>query len=243
MTNQRLIELTAVGTLAVALGAALLVPPEQTQGDLARMLFVHVPSIWLAYVAFVVTLLGSAAYLLTRNRRWDRLAASSAEVGVFFTGATILMGMIWAKPTWTVWWTWDPRLVLTAVLFFVYLGYLALRRAIVDPDLRARRAAVFGMLAIVQIPIVHFSVVWWRSLHQQATVLRPGPLQMDPPFQAAMWMAVVAFSVVYVALVRRRMELARLEDRVEDALAADDRAVAGDQVTAPLLRSGGTGDE
>ncbi len=233
MTDQRLWELTAAGTLAVALGAALLVPPEQTQGDVARMLFVHVPSIWLAYVAFAVTLVGSAAYLVTRRMAWDRLAGASAEVGVFMTGAAIVMGMIWAKPTWGVYWTWDPRLVLTAVLFFVYLGYLALRRAIPDRVVRARRAAVFGILAIVQIPIVHFSVVWWRTLHQRATVVRPDSLQMDPPFQAAMWMAVVAFTVLYAVLVRRRMELSRLEEQIEEALAADDRALAGDAVTAP----------
>ncbi len=233
MTNQRLWELTAAGTLAVALGAALLVPPEQTQGDVARMLFVHVPSIWLAYVAFAMTLVGSAAYLVTRRMAWDRLAGASAEVGVFMTGAAIVMGMIWAKPTWGVYWTWDPRLVLTAVLFFVYLGYLALRRAIPDRVVRARRAAVFGILAIVQIPIVHFSVVWWRTLHQRATVVRPDSLQMDPPFQAAMWMAVVAFTVLYAVLVRRRMELSRLEEQIEEALAADDRALAGDAVTAP----------
>ncbi len=235
MTNRRLWELAAVGTLAVALAAALAVPPEQTQGDVARMLFVHVPSIWLAYVAFVVTLVGSAAYLVTRRLKWDRLAGASAEVGVFMTGAAILMGMIWAKPTWGVYWTWDPRLVLTAVLFFVYLGYLALRRAIPDRVLRARRAAVFGILAIVQIPIVHFSVVWWRTLHQRSSIVRPDSLQLDPPFQAAMWMAVVAFTVVYVVLVARRMELSRLEERIEDALAAEERALAGDAVAAPRL--------
>ncbi len=235
MTKQSMWELTAAGTLAVALGAALLVPPEQTQGNVARMLFVHVPSIWLAYVAFGVTLVGSVAYLATRRLRWDRLAGASAEVGVFMTGAAIAMGMVWAKPIWGVYWTWDPRLVLTAVLFFVYLGYLALRRAIPDSLLRARRAALFGILAIVQIPIIHFSVVWWRTLHQRATLVRPDSLQMDPPFQAAMWMAVVAFTVLYAVLVGRRMQLSRLEERIDDLLAADDRALAGDAITAPRL--------
>ena len=239
MTNQRLLEFTAAGTLAVALGAALLVPPEQTQGHLARMLFVHVPSIWLAYVAFIVTLIGSAAYLRTKDLKWDRLAGASAEVGVFFTGATILMGMVWAKPTWGVWWTWDSRLVLTAVMFFVYLSYLALRRTIIDPTTRARNSAVFGMLAIVQIPIVHFSVVWWRSLHQDPSLLRPGPLQMDAPFQAAMWMSVVAFSVLYVALVWRRIELSRIEERIDEQIAAAETDLAGAAITAPKLQDVG----
>ncbi len=236
MTNTRWIEVAAVGTLLTALGAALFVPPEQTQGDLARMLFVHVPSIWLAYVAFVVTLIGSVAYLRTRKRRWDHLAGASAEVGVLFTGAAIAMGMIWAKPTWSVWWTWDARLVLTAVMFFVYLGYLALRRAIIDPEVRARRAAIFGILGIVQIPLIHFSVVWWRTLHQPASIVRPDlDLQMDSPFVAAMWMAVVAFTVVYIALVVRRMDLARLEADLDEWLATEQTELAESGITAPRL--------
>ena len=235
MTDRRLIELTAAGTLAIALGAALLVPPERTQGHVARMLFVHVPSIWLAYVAFIVTLIAGAAYLKSKDFKWDRLAGASAEVGVYFTGAAILLGMVWAKPTWSVWWTWDSRLVLTAVMFFVYLGYLALRRTIEDPATRARNSAVFGILAIVQIPIVHFSVIWWRSLHQDPSLLRPGPLQMDAPFQAAMWMAVVAFTVLYVALVWRRIDLTRVEERIEELLVDSERELAGAAITAPRL--------
>ena len=141
MTRNRLVEIGAIAGVGTALVAALAVPPEATQGDLARMLFVHVPSIWLAYLAFFVTLIGSAAYLRTRSMRWDRVAGASAEIGVVFTGAAILSGMIWGKPTWGVWWTWDARLVLTAVLFFVYLGYLALRRSTPDPTTRARRSA------------------------------------------------------------------------------------------------------
>lgn len=235
MTRRRIVEVAAIAGVGGALVAALLVPREQTQGDLARLLFVHVPSIWVAYLAFTVTLVTSALYLWKRDLRWDRLAASSAEVGVFFTGATILLGMIWGKPTWGVWWTWDARLVLTAVLFFVYLGYLALRRAIIDPVARARRSAFFGVLAIVQIPIVHFSVVWWRTLHQQPSLVRPGALQLDPPFRAAFLASIVAFTFVYVALVMRRIELARLEEEIEVRLVSSEQEVAGAAVAPPRI--------
>ncbi len=236
MTRNRLVEIGALAAITGALVAALSVPPEATQGDLARTLFVHVPSIWLAYLSFFVTLVAGVAYLRTRRLRWDRMAGSSAEIGVVFTGAAIASGMIWGKPTWGVWWTWDARLVLTAVLFFVYLGYLALRRSIADPQVRARRSAIFGMLAIVQIPIVHFSVVWWRTLHQQASLARPGGLQMDPPFVAAFAASLVAFTIAYVALLGRRMHLAGIEDEIDTAMARQDVPVAGAAVSPPDLR-------
>ncbi len=153
-----------------------------------------------------------------------------------FTGLALATGSIWGKPVWGVWWTWDARLVLTAVMFFVYLGYLALRRSIADPELRGRRAAVYGIVAVLQIPIVHFSVVWWRGLHQPPTVLRPGDPQIDGPLLAALLAAVFAFTVAYAALVSRRAELARLEDAA--AMPGTDSAVAGSGVAPPRILEG-----
>ncbi|MBM3695958.1 MAG: cytochrome C biogenesis protein [Actinobacteria bacterium] len=224
----------AAGALLVAtLAAALAVPPERTMGDLARLMFVHVPAAWLAYLAFGVTLVGSAGYLATRRMKWDRLAAGSAEVGVCFNGLTIALGMIWGKSTWGVWWTWDARLVLTAIMFFVYLGYLGLRRGIADPVARARRSAWLGVLGAVQIPIVHFSVVWWRGLHQPPSVIRPGGVQMDDEFRIALAVAVLAFTAVYAALLRRHMENARAEEALAARLASEEVEVAGAAITAP----------
>lgn len=234
---KRPMELAAIGTLVTALLVGLLVPPDLVQGDLQRIMYVHVPSAWLAYLAFIVTLVGSASFLATRRMRWDRLAGSSAEVGVVFTGLALATGMIWGKPVWGVWWTWDARLVLTATMFFVYLGYLALRRSIDDPMRRARRSAVFGMVAVVQIPLVHFSVVWWRGLHQPPTVLRPDGPQMDPPLLFALLTGVIAFTVVYAALLRRRIELAQAEDRAAQAH-PEFEPVAGAAVGAPRLSGG-----
>ena len=233
MTRTRMFETAAVVTLATALVLALSVGEEQTMGNLARVLFVHVPAAWLAYLAFGVTLLGSALYLWKKDLKWDRLAASSAEVGVFFTSLTIALGMIWGRSTWGVWWTWDARLVLTAVMLFVYLGYLALRRSIPDRIARARRSGWLGILGVVQIPIVHFSVIWWRTLHQPPTVLRPGEMQMDPPFLGALVAALFAFTIVYIVLMNRRIQLAVQEDRFEELVAAEEREVAGEAVTAP----------
>ncbi|MEE9298430.1 MAG: heme ABC transporter permease CcmC [Acidimicrobiia bacterium] len=232
----RPLDVAAAGTLLFALGAGLLVPPDAVQGDLQRIMYVHVPSAWLAYLSFTVTLIGSVTYLVTRRMRWDHLAGAAAEVGVVFTGLALATGMIWGKPVWGVWWTWDARLVLTAVLFFVYLGYLALRRSIDEPEVRARRAAVLGIVAVLQIPVVHFSVTWWRGLHQPPTVLRPDNPQIDSPLLFALLMGVAAFTVVFAALVSRRKELAEIEDA---ALAADPgEEVAGSAVAAPRLEGG-----
>jgi heme exporter protein C len=230
---RRPIEIAAAGTMLTALVAGLLVPPDAIQGDLQRIMYVHVPSAWLAYLAFAVTLVASIAHLITKDLKWDRRAGSSAEVGVVFTGLALATGMIWGKPVWGVWWTWDARLVLTAAMFFVYLAYLALRRSVDDPVVRGRRTAVFGIVAALQIPLVHFSVVWWRSLHQPPTVLRPGEPQIDPPLLFALVMGVVAFTILYVALVRRRVELAAAEDALATGVSAGE-PVAGAAVVEPV---------
>jgi heme exporter protein C len=232
----RPLDVAAGVVLATALALGLAVPPDAVQGDLQRIMYVHVPSAWLAYLSFFLTLVGSVAYLRTGRIRWDHFAGASAEVGVVFTGLALATGSIWGKPVWGVWWTWDARLVLTAVMFFVYLGYLALRRAIEDPERRARRAAVYGIVAVLQIPLVHFSVVWWRGLHQPPTVLRPGDPQIDGPLLAALLAGVFAFTVVYAALVARRTELGRLEDAL--LAPTGDAAVAGSGVSSPGVVEG-----
>ena len=227
----RPIEIAAGGTMVTALVAGLVVPPDAIQGDLQRIMYVHVPSAWLAYLAFAVTLVASVAHLITKDLKWDRRAGSSAEIGVVFTGLALATGMIWGKPVWGVWWTWEARLVLTAAMFVVYLAYLALRRSVEDPVVRGRRTAVFGIVAALQIPLVHFSVVWWRSLHQPPTVLRPGEPQIDPPLLFALVMGVVAFTILYAALLQRRVSLAEAEDAVVAGIASE--PVAGAAVADP----------
>jgi heme exporter protein C len=175
---------------------------------------VHVPSAWLAYLAFVVVFVASVAYLRTKRTRWDRLAAASAEVGVLFTALTLVIGAIWAKPVWGTWWTWDPRLTTTAVMLLIYVGYLAVRRLPDSPARRARWAAVVGVVGFVDVPIVHLSVTWWRSLHQAPGGIARFAPNMAPIMGYTLLLSVAAFTAVYAYLVTLRLRVGRLEERV-----------------------------
>jgi heme exporter protein C len=172
-----------------------------------------VPAVLTAYLAVLLVLLGSIGYLATRRAGWDRLAGAAGEIGVLFTGLTIVSGSIWGKPTWGTWWTWDARLTSTAVLFMVYVGYLLLRSLIEDPEARARYAAVVGILGAVNIPIVHFSVKWWRALHQPSTILGPERSPIDPAIGLALFVNWVAFTLLFAYFLARRMDIARLEEQ------------------------------
>jgi len=212
------IRLAPVAIAAVAFTVFLglfVAPTDRDQGTVQRIMYVHVPSAWLAYLAFFVTMVGSAAYLRRRDLRFDRLAAASAELGLLFTGITIVSGAIWGKATWGVWWDWDPRLTTTAVLFVVYAGYLLLRSSLVDRIRRSRISAVLGVIAFINVPVVHFSVLWWRGLHQPPTVIRPGDPTIDHVLLAVLMANVVSFTLLFAYLVRRRIDLEALRDRAE----------------------------
>ena len=193
-------------------------PPDAVQSDAQRLMYLHVPAAWIAYLAFGVTATASALWLWPRTRSpvWDRLAGASAELGVLFTGLTLVMGSLWGRPVWGVWWAWDARLVTTAVLFFLYLGYLALRRVPGTPDARARRCAIAALIAFADVPIVHFSVTWWRTLHQQATVFDPElKAHIHGVMAFTLWWGVLAFTLVYVYLLDRRYRLESLQEDLE----------------------------
>jgi heme exporter protein C len=204
------------GVTLVALAAGLVMafgvaPREVTQGNVQRIMYLHVPSVWVAYLAFVVVLVASIVYLTRRLDGADRLAHASAEVGVLFTGLTIATGSIWGKPTWGTWWTWDARLTSVSILFVMYLGYLLLRGMIEDPDQGARYAAVLGIVAAFNIPLVHFSVYWWRTLHQPPSLMKPGPGTMPGVIVTALMVNFVAFSLLYVYFVAKRVRLLQRE--------------------------------
>jgi heme exporter protein C len=202
-------------------------PPDVDQGNAMRILYMHVPSIWTAYLAFFLVLVASVLYLWKRDLKWDRLAGSAAELGVLLTALTLAVGSVWAKPVWGVWWTWDPRLTTTAILFVIYAGYLMLRTLAVDPISRAKQSAVVGIIGFVDIPIVHMSVLWWRSLHQAPTILQPNLSNppLDPRMEAALFVNVVAFTVLFVFLLGQRLRLARLEQRRDEILWEEARVV------------------
>ncbi len=203
----------------VALGALIAfglwgAPPDAVQGDAQRIMYLHVPSAWVAYLAFFVTAVASALVLWRRTRApvWDRVAGASAELGVMFTALALVFGSLWGKPVWGFWWAWDARLVSTALLLFLFVGYLALRRIPGDSVGAAKRNAVAALIAFVDVPIVHFSVEWWRTLHQRATVFNP---KLSPEIHGVMgltlWIGTLAFTLLYVYLLDRRYRLAVLQ--------------------------------
>lgn len=186
----RLLAAAAVVMAGIALGLGLVVaPPDALQGQPQRLMYVHVPAAWTAFASFTVVLVASVAYLRQRRPVWDAAAQAAAELGTGMTALAIALGSIWGRSVWGVWWAWDARLVSTALLLLIYLGYLAVRGLSDDPDRGARRAAVVGIVGFVQVPIVHFSVLWWRTLHQEPTLLAP---DVSPPIDGRMAAALVA---------------------------------------------------
>jgi len=201
----------SVVALFVALWMALVwSPPDAAMGNVVRILYVHVANAWLAYLAFVVVFLASVAYLWTKRTVFDAIAVASAEIGVLFTGLTLVLGSIWAEPTWGVWWSWEPRVITTAVMFAMYIGYLLLRNLSNDLERRATRAAVLGIVLVVDVPIVHLSVTWMNALHQLPTVLRPDlSPTLDPRMLASLIAMTIAFTIVYAYLMTARVEIER----------------------------------
>jgi heme exporter protein C len=219
VVRQRLFAAVTLASLAITAVLALgVAPPDAQQGDAQRLMYLHLPTVWLAYLAFGITALASVLWLVPRTRRasWDLLAGASAEVGVVFTGLTLVIGSLWGKPIWGTWWEWDARLTTTAILFFLYLGYLALRRTAATADERGKRCAIAAVIAFVDVPINYLSVTWWQTLHQTGTVFNE---KMDVEITGTMAFtlvfAVAAFTVLYAYLVTRRFQLAQLEEGLE----------------------------
>jgi heme exporter protein C len=203
--------LTAGLLIAGLLAAFGLAPRDAVQGQVQRIMYVHVPAILAAYAAIALVLVGSIGYLATRRAAWDHAARAAGELAVCFIGLTLATGSIWGKPTWGTWWTWDARLTSTAVLFVIYLGYLLLRSVVEDPERAATYAAVLGIVGALDVPIIHFSVEWWRTLHQPATVLKPQAPSIDPGMLIALLLNVAAFLATFAYLANRRYRLLGLE--------------------------------
>lgn len=207
--------LALLSMLAGSYVGLVIVPADAAQGNVQRLMYVHVPAAWLAFLAFFVVFLMSVLYLIQRDPRWDRVAASSAEIGVVFTVVTLLLGMMWGKPTWGVYWTWDPRLTTTAILLAIYVGYLALRSFADEEDRRARWSAIVGVIGFANVPIVYMSVTWWRTLHQPPS----SPRSVAPDILWTLMLNLAAFTIVYAYLMVRRVRLAKLEGELEKRMA------------------------
>jgi heme exporter protein C len=205
--------LAVIGLVTGLYSAFVYAPPDAVQGEVQRIMYLHVPLILVSYLAFFVVFVTSILYLARRCERHDAIAHSSAEIGVLFTALAIAAGSIWGRPTWGTWWTWDARLTTTTILLLIFIGYLMLRALVDDPSRGATFSAVLGIIGFLDVPIIHMSVVWWRTLHQPASVLRPGPSTVAPDMQVALYTNLVAFVVLYgYFLVKRiRLEEARWE--------------------------------
>ena len=202
------------GVYVLALGYT---PIEARQGMAQKIFYLHVPAAWCALMAFSLVGITSALYLWLMDPRLDRFAASSAEVGVAFSAVMLTTGPIWAKPIWGTWWTWDARLTLTLFLFFLFIGYLALRASVHDKAEWARFSAVVGILGMLLVPFIHLSVYLFRTLHPQPVVLKPSAPSLPPEMLRTLLISMLVFTALYVGLVTLRYGLGLAEEVREEA--------------------------
>ena len=211
--------ITAVMAL-IALGLIFFYAPrEVTMGEVQRIFYFHVPSAWVGFLAFFVTLIAGIAFLRTHNYIWDRVGYSSVEIGITFSTMTLLSGVLWGRPAWNTWWTWEPRVTTFSILLLLYFAYLMLRQSLEDPDRRARYAAVYGIVAFVSVPITYFAIQLARSIHPvlfgPANPNAEGDAPLAPQMLQTFFFCLVFFTVLYVTLLWHRLRLANYADRVE----------------------------
>ncbi|MDE3052406.1 MAG: cytochrome c biogenesis protein CcsA [Gemmatimonadota bacterium] len=213
---------TAFGVVSIALLVATQAfafvssPPDENMGQLEKILYVHVPAAWVMFVCFAIVLVYSLLFLWKGREEDDLVAAAAAEAGAVFNGLTLILGMIWGKPAWGVWWVWDARLTSTLVLFLVFVGYLALRAFVEDPQRRGQWSAAVGILGALNVPIVWMSVTWWRTLHQMPSSMQ----SMAKIYWLGMFANFGAMLLVMAYFIRRRYEAAAVARAAEHAAQA-----------------------
>src|SRR5262245_35060584 len=202
----------SVAVLALGLFLALFVaPPDYQQGDAARIMYVHVPAAWMALFVYVCIAIASAVAFVWKHPLADIAAKASAPIGAVFTALALITGMLWGKPMWGAWWVWDARLTSVLILFFLYVGYIVLWGAIEEPPRAARAARILALIGVINVPIIHFSVEWWNTLHQGASVFRVGGPSITTSMLIPLLVMALAYNVFYAAvlLMRMRMEVSR----------------------------------
>jgi heme exporter protein C len=219
-------------TVFVAMVAALYMigfyaPVEREQGIVQKIFYFHVPSAWVAFLAFFFVFVFSFRYISSRDKRWDNRALAAAEAGVMFCTLVIVTGPIWAKPVWGIWWTWDARLTLTLVLWLIYVAYLLLRRYVAGTEKRALLSAILGIVGFIDVPLVYFAIRWWRTQHPQP-VFGGGPDSgLDPRMAATLWVCVAAFTLLFLYFYSIRARQYDLEDEIDATVQrADDLTTA-----------------
>jgi len=198
----------ATAVAATYVRAMFFTPLEAIQGPAQKILYIHAPAAWVAFLAFGLVALTSALYLWLREDRLDRIAEASAEVGVVFTTVVLITGPLWGKPVWGTYWTWDARLTLTLFLWFIYVAYMVLRGAVEDRSMRARYSAVLGILGALLIPFIHLSVYLFRTLHPQPILMKPGAPSLPSEMLVTLLLSFASFTLLYVALLRVRYRYA-----------------------------------
>jgi heme exporter protein C len=205
--------IAAIAAVAVTyIRAIFFTPLEALQGPAQKILYIHAPAAWVAFMAFGLVAIASGLYLWLREDRLDRIAESSAEVGIVFTTVVLTTGPLWGRPIWGAYWTWDARLTLTLFLWFVYVGYIVMRGAIEDRSTRARYSAVLGILGALLIPFIHLSVYLFRTLHPMPILMKPSAPSLPSEMLTTLLMAFAAFTLLYVALLRARYRYAVTRD-------------------------------
>lgn len=201
-------ELATFSTMVGALYAIFLYAPvEKTMGIIQKIFYFHVSSAFVSFFAFFIVFVASIIYLYRRDREWDMVAHSSAEIGVIFCTLVLITGPLWAKPVWNVWWTWDPRLTTTLILWFIYVSYLILR-GMAREGQRERFAAVFGIVGFINVPITFFAVRIWRTIHP--VVIRPSGISITSPMLTTLVVTLAAFTLLYLYLMKARVRLERM---------------------------------
>tara|TARA_B100001123_G_scaffold60448_1_gene65468 strand:- start:2501 stop:3229 length:729 start_codon:yes stop_codon:yes gene_type:complete len=195
----------------------MVAPTDSVLGHVQRVFYFHVPIAIMSFLAFFVVFVGSLMYLINRTPKWDALAHASAEVGVVFVTLALLTGIIWARPVWNTWWTWEPRLTTTMILWLIYVAYLMIRSYAPNPSKGAIYAAVMGIIGFVDVPIVYYSVVWWRSIHPSPVV---GPFAQSDALDGTMALVLlfsfITFLFFFIYMVMERLELRKTEEGLQN---------------------------
>ncbi len=212
------LSLAVLGTLGAILVLWMVffwVPTERTMGIAQRIFYVHVPAAWIAFFAFGIVALCSAVYLWLKDDRLDMAALAAAEGGMVFGTIMILTGPLWARISWGTWWTWEPRLVLTLLLWFIYFSYFLVRQAAENPEQGKRFAAVVGIIGVLDIPLIHISVTWMRSLHPKPVVLKPEGPSLDPEMLITLMVGLATATLLFLGLFLMRYTLECLKREVD----------------------------
>lgn len=224
----------AVLTLAYAMYLAFFVaPPDYQQGETVKIMFIHVPAAWLAMMGYAIVALSSFGLLVFRHPLADVSAKAAAPIGAAFTLLALITGSLWGKPMWGTYWVWDARLTSVLILFFLYLGLMALRSSLDDEATAAKLTAVLALVGVIILPIIKFSVDWWNTLHQPASVLKMGGSTIHPDLLQPLLISAVGFSMLFIALHLKGMRNEVLRRRVKALTMAEvERAARGGQATA-----------